>query len=630
VSNVTVSLTATDAGSGVATISYRVDGGAWTTFAGPFLLRDGTHLVVFHATDVAGLVEADQSASVQIDTTPPASVATLQGTLSDNGWFRSNVTVDLNATDLTSGVAGISYAVDNGSWLVYSGPFLLTNGQHQVQFYATDNAGLVESPNSIAIKINTIAPVTTLSLAGTLGSNGWYVSDLTVTLSAADGTGGVDTISYRLDGGAWATYAGPFVLTDGAHTLEYYATDIAGNVEPGHSRLLSVDTTVPQSTAGIAGTLGENGWYVSGVTVTLAASDATSGIATISYRVDNGSWQSYTAPFQLGDGHHFVQYVATDHAGLTSSIGAFTAAIDTTAPSTTASLSGTPGSNGWYISNVTISFAAYDAASGPAGILYRVDGGPWVAYSGPFVLGEGSHVVSYYATDRAGLTEAMQSRIVRVDSTPPVTTDSISGTSGAGGWYTSDVLVTLNATDAGSGVSSVQYRLDGAAWLAYGGPIAVSSGGRHTLEFASVDAAGNREAVHSLAIDVDLSDPSFTSLTAPQGPTTSPIRVSWTATDNDSGIADYAVSVDGDAFTSVGTATGVTLNLSGGSHVVRVRATDLAGRSTVATISIEIQSPVRQSGSLVVILVPMIVTGVILFLGYRTWRLRGERIRKAR
>jgi hypothetical protein len=240
------------------------------------------------------------------------------------------------------------------------------------------------------------------------------------------------------------------------------------------------------------------------------------------------------------------------------------------------------------------------------------------------------HVVSYYATDRAGLTEATQSRILKVDATPPVTTDSVAGTSGAGGWYTSDVIVTLNATDAESGVSFVQYRLDGVAWIAYGGPIAISSGGRHTLEFASIDAAGNREAVRSLAIDMDLSDPSFTSLTAPQGLTTSPIRVSWTAVDNDSGIADFAVSVDGDAFVSVGTAAGVTLNLSVGTHVVRVKATDMAGRSTVATISVQIQSLVRPFSSLAVILVPMIVAGVILFLGYRTWRRRDDRMRKAR
>ena len=59
----------------------------------------------------------------------------------------------------------------------------------------------------------------------------WY-SPRTVMLSATDPTSGVASTSYRLDGGAWTAYMGPFfVATYGPHTLDYRSTDAAGNVE---------------------------------------------------------------------------------------------------------------------------------------------------------------------------------------------------------------------------------------------------------------------------------------------------------------------------------------------------------------------------------------------------------------
>src|SRR5207247_2146869 len=50
-----VTLTVSDATSGVATTTYQLDGGASTSFTAPFALSgDGTHTVVVTSTDVAG------------------------------------------------------------------------------------------------------------------------------------------------------------------------------------------------------------------------------------------------------------------------------------------------------------------------------------------------------------------------------------------------------------------------------------------------------------------------------------------------------------------------------------------------------------------------------------------------
>src|SRR2546427_5155496 len=122
---------------------------------------------------------------------------------------------------------------------------------------------------------------------------------------------------------------------------------------------------------------------------------------------------------------------------------------------TTASLSASLVCNGWYTSNVTVSLIATDATIGVANITYRVDGGTWFVYTGPFALTEGSHVLDYFSVDLAGLTEATHSQIIAIDMTPPSTTASVSGTAGANGWYVSNVIVSLSASEPESGIANV-------------------------------------------------------------------------------------------------------------------------------------------------------------------------------
>jgi hypothetical protein len=66
----TVGLAATDAASGVATITYRVEGGALVTVSGAsasFVVNTGgSHTVTYHATDVAGNVEVDKTVTFTV------------------------------------------------------------------------------------------------------------------------------------------------------------------------------------------------------------------------------------------------------------------------------------------------------------------------------------------------------------------------------------------------------------------------------------------------------------------------------------------------------------------------------------------------------------------------------------
>lgn len=78
---------------------------------------------------------------------------------------------------------------------------------------------------------------------------------------------------------------------------------------------------------------------------------------------------------------------------------------------------------------------------------------------------------------------------------PPTTTDTLSGTLGNRGWYTTPVTVTLTATDLDgpTDVAATYYKIDGGAQQTYTGPFTVVDDGTHTFTFWSVDNEGNIE-----------------------------------------------------------------------------------------------------------------------------------------
>jgi len=360
---------------------------------------------------------------------------------------------------------------------------------------------------------------------------------------------------------------------------------------------MDIDTLAPVTVGTLFGIHGDHGWFVSHVGVALNATDSGSGVANLSFRLDGGTWGPYAGPFTLGDGRHLLDFFATDLAGNAETIQSVAISVDTTAPASSGAISGTLGDDGWYVTSVSVALSASDIPSGVSAISYRLDNGSWQTYNGPFGLGEGRHFLEFYATDLAGLEETVRSASVFVDTTSPSTTASFTGVLGDHGWYVSSVSVTLNPTDALSGVWSTQYRLDGGMWIPYTGPFLLSEDGTHVLEFSSVDRAGNREPVRAAELDVEKSNPMFVFVSPRANVTTTPVSISWTNLDNDSEVVEYAVSVDGGPFTSLGNAMNVTLDLSPGPHVIRVRATDLAGLTAEASLSLQVESGSGSVGS---------------------------------
>jgi hypothetical protein len=142
---------------GRMTISSTVDGGQPAT-AGPVrqtdvtVSGDGTHTVDATATDRAGNVSAPATLAVRIDATAPVSAATVDGAAR---------TVTVTASDMTSGIARIEYAIGAGAWTPYTGPIAAPDAnRHTVSFRALDNAGNLETARTVTIPADLSGPLT--------------------------------------------------------------------------------------------------------------------------------------------------------------------------------------------------------------------------------------------------------------------------------------------------------------------------------------------------------------------------------------------------------------------------------------------------------------------------------------
>lgn len=126
-------------------------------------------------------------------------------------------------------------ATDNcGSVVVVSdAPAVFPPGPTTVTFTATDLEGITATATTTVTVQDTIPPTTVKAVSD--GDGDGVLDSQTITLTATDGGSGVASVSFSIDGGTVTTVAGsstnvPFPV--GTHTLSFFATDKANNVEP--------------------------------------------------------------------------------------------------------------------------------------------------------------------------------------------------------------------------------------------------------------------------------------------------------------------------------------------------------------------------------------------------------------
>jgi hypothetical protein len=101
------------------------------------------------------------------------------------------------------------------------------------------------------------------------------------------------------------------------------------------------------------------------------------------------------------------------------------------------------------------------------------------------------------------------------DPKPPVTVATQHPRANAAGWNNTDVVVTLKATDDGSGVAHTEFKLNDGDWRPYAAPIVIAAEGVHKLRYRSRDAANNVEAAEARTIRIDRTAPSISAAATP-------------------------------------------------------------------------------------------------------------------
>ncbi|MGK3124520.1 Ig-like domain-containing protein, partial [Candidatus Pantoea formicae] len=354
--------------------------GSWSTNSS--VLAAGTHPLSVTVTDAAGNVSGSTTASLIIDTTPPA--VQLTNTVNNNGTTAVAITNNGSTNDSTPGLSGTAeagslvvvrdgqtvvgsvVAAANGTWSITTST--LGEGSHTLSVTATDAAGNVgTATNTITFTVSTAAVAAPTLVVNndanntlTPVANNGATNDNTPTLTGTAAAGNVITIydgttvlgsTTAIAGNTWS-FTSP-TLSNGSHALSVTATNAAGTVSTAVSSNVVIDTVAPvNSTLVIAndngttpvtvangGSTNDTTPRLSGVVSAAEAGDIVrvydniSGSAVLvgsAVVLADGSWSTNSSV--LATGTHPLSVTVTDAAGNVSGSTTASVIIDTTPP----------------------------------------------------------------------------------------------------------------------------------------------------------------------------------------------------------------------------------------------------------------------------------------------------------
>ncbi|MFO0753510.1 MAG: Ig-like domain-containing protein [Thermodesulfovibrionales bacterium] len=477
-------------------------------------------------TDNPG-VPASEPVTVSLSGGPGLNVVTSQSSAS--------FTVTSNKSD-----AQYTYTLDGVtvSSTVFSN---LTEGPHI--FTAAVSDGKTSGTASYTWTTDYTAPSVTLAGGPTSVTNA-STAHFSVT-SQEQGTG----ITYTLDG-AVVPSSSLSNLSDGKHTFEVIATDLAGNTTT-QTYFWTVDTTAPSlSASGVPGSLTNK----KDATLAFTVTNKEEGVS-YSYTLDGAAVPSSSLS-NLSEGQHTFEVTATDLAGnITTQQYSWT--VDTVAP--VVSVTGGPGS---VTNSKSASFTVTVQEQGTSA-AYTLDD---KSVSSPVLsnLSEGPHTFTATVTDPAG-NAGSQTYTWTTDYTAPVI--SLSGPAkGVTNSRSADFPV--NSTETGVTYS---YTLDGVKVDSSG--LGNLSEGQHTIEITAKDGAGNTSSPLRYTWTTDYTAPTV-SLTGKPSSLTNANTASFSAASTETGVT-YGYTLDGSPVSS-----GSLSGLSEGPHTFIVTATDEAGNTS--------------------------------------------------
>ena len=527
----TLTVTAIDDQSGVASVSIALDGGDAVEGASRDVegLALGQHTATATATNGDGFSdEYTWTFSVALDEEAPSI-----GTQSPQGIVRSaNPTVSVSAIDF-SGIASIAISVmgsdgaavdgdtavdENGTAASFNPAGSLANDTYAVAVVVTDNAGNTATADwSFTVEANYDTTKPSVDVTSPHGIV--RVANPTISVAASDvsdtaeeGLSGIASIDISLMTDAGEEVAGSTDMGDGSasfmpadsldngtYTASAVVTDNSGNVSAA-SWSFVVEVVMDHAPPAIGATSPSGIVRIDMPTISVSATDDLSGVGNIDISLtagdgstvdgasefDGATLATFTPSAALANDTYTASAVVTDNAGNeTKGNWSFTVEVvtDTLPPTITAT------SPQGLVRNdaPTISVGATDDMSGVASIEISVsDSGGQVAGSGSFdgaigrfapdgALDNDTYTVNAVVTDNAGNSaSANWSFTLEADDASPV----INLTSPQGTVRTEDPRVTVAATDDLSGIGDIEIRVFNSRLERVGGPTVFEGGTR--------------------------------------------------------------------------------------------------------------------------------------------------------
>ena len=397
-SDVTVTLSPSDGGSGVTSTVYTVDGGpqqSGTSVVIPAAANDGTHTIAYYSVDAAGNQESTHTAQVRIDTTAPAG-----GSGNGGNAVRGNYVLTDSPTDT---IASVEFQYRTGSsgpwtsigtdtdgsdgWHVTWDTTSVADDTYHLQMIETDDAGNPTVTPLADTDVDNTAPASaSLNVTGCSSEcNGNVMLHGTADASSS----GIGAMDFQVKGAGASGYTTVATLTSGGFNYQWNSTtvpdgpadiriavtDKAGN-GPTYSSVTTVTVDNNAPTVALTAPSAASG------TVSLGATGS-ADIASVTYALSPsgaGTWTTLgtanaPAPFTFAwasgarpDGLYDLRVTATDGGGNTGT-DVKTITIDNTAPTgalTQPAASATVGGP-----SVALAATSSDAGTGVASVTYQ-------------------------------------------------------------------------------------------------------------------------------------------------------------------------------------------------------------------------------------------------------------------
>lgn len=509
---------------------------------------DKTKPVISYSQDGNSTYEQSQSTKVTVSDGGGSGINT-----SEYAWSTSSTSTPSSWTSLTSGTT-LNAPTSTGTYYLW--------------VRVTDGAGNVTTDVSGAFKVDNTLP----TFSANPSSGNWTNSPYVVTPTYSDGDSGVKTKQYAWATSTstpttWITYSSGTLTQPGAGTyyLHYRVVDKAGNSQTGYVGPYRYENTDPTASTSQS----TSGWTNGNITlnVTNIADDGGSGYYRT--KLPDGSYVTSTSATYTATANGTYSFVIYDNAGNTT-IKTFTInTIDKNAP--TADLSQTPTS--WTNGDVTLKLTNIADSGGSGYYRTKLPDGTFITSTSVDYTVSANGTYQFTVYDQAENATVKSITVKNIDKVKPQGSVSYSTTNATN----SDVVVTLNATDADSGVKTIQLP-NGTIINGSTATYTVSANGKYS--FVITDVAGNETVVTASVDNIDKTPPSLMVFPSEEEWTNKSIII--TAIASDEGGISRIVLPNGDV---VNDSTAIFTVTGNGSYTFT--AYDSVGNKTTKTLTVD-------------------------------------------